>query len=85
MLVITLARRGRKKLPFYHLIVRDKRSKRDSGIDTIGYFDPLLPNDDPKRASIQEDKLNKWLGVGAKMSSTVNNLCKKVLKTSVTE
>ena len=42
MVVIRLSRGGSKKRPFYHLVVADKRSKRDGRyIESIGYFNPL--------------------------------------------
>jgi len=39
---IRLARFGRKKRPFYRIVVTDSRKRRDSGwIESIGYYNPL--------------------------------------------
>ena len=72
MVKIRLARFGRKKRPFYRIVVTDSRKRRDSGwIEIIGYYNPLT---DPKTIEINMDRLNYWLGVGAKMSDRVSKL-----------
>ena len=72
MVRIRLARFGRKKRPFYRIVVTDSRKRRDSGwIEIIGYYNPLT---DPKTIEIKMDRLNYWLGVGAKMSDRVSKL-----------
>jgi len=69
---IRLARFGRKKRPFYRIVVTDSRKRRDSGwIESIGYYNPLT---DPKTIEIDMERLNYWLGVGAKMSDRVSKL-----------
>jgi len=69
---IRLARFGRKKRPFYRIVVTDSRRRRDSGwIESIGYYNPLT---EPKTIEIDMDRLNYWLGVGAKMSERVSKL-----------
>ena len=74
MVKIRLARFGRKKRPFYRIVVTDSRKRRDSGwIESIGYYNPLT---DPKTIEIDMDRLNYWLGVGAKMSERVSKLKK---------
>jgi len=71
---IRLARFGRKKRPFYRIVATDSRKRRDSGwIEVIGYYNPLT---DPKTIEIKMDRLNYWLGVGAKMSERVEKLKK---------
>jgi small subunit ribosomal protein S16 len=71
---IRLARFGRKKRPFYRIVVTDSRKRRDSGwIESIGYYNPLT---DPKDIKIEMDRLNYWLGVGAQMSDRVAKLKK---------
>jgi len=71
---IRLARFGRKKKPFYRIVVTDSRKRRDSGwIESIGYYNPLT---NPKTVEIDMDRLNYWLGVGAKMSERVEKLKK---------
>jgi len=71
---IRLARFGRKKKPFYRIVVTDSRKRRDSGwIESIGYYNPLT---DPKTIEIDMERMNYWLGVGAKMSERVEKLKK---------
>jgi len=73
---IRLARFGRKKRPFYRIVVTDSRKRRDSGwIESIGYYNPLT---EPSTIKIDLDRLNYWLGVGAKMSERVAKLKKIV-------
>ena len=74
MVRIRLARFGRKKRPFYRIVVTDSRKRRDSGwIESIGYYNPLT---NPKEIKIDMDRLNYWLGVGAQMSDRVSKLKK---------
>jgi small subunit ribosomal protein S16 len=75
MTVIRLARFGRKKKPFYRIVVTDSRKKRDSGwIERLGYYDPISKE---KILKIDQDRLKYWLGIGAKMSEAVTKLVKK--------
>ena len=74
MVKVRLARFGRKKRPFYRIVVTDSRKRRDSGwIESIGYYNPLT---NPKTIEIDIDRLNYWLGVGAQMSDRVSKLKK---------
>ena len=75
MVVIRLARFGRKKRPFYRIVATDSRKRRDSGwIEVLGYYNPLT---DPATVKYDEERLNYWLGVGAKMSERVKKLTGK--------
>ena len=41
--VIRLTKMGRKKKPFYRIVVTDSRKKRDGGwIESLGYYNPLV-------------------------------------------
>ena len=41
--VVRLTRMGRKKAPFYRIVVTDSRKRRDSGwIESIGYYNPMV-------------------------------------------
>lgn len=72
---IRLTRMGRKKQPYYRIIVANNESKRDGKfLDIIGTYDPMQ---DPAAVSIDMEKLNEWLGKGAEPSVTVSNLIKK--------
>jgi len=71
---IRLARFGRKKRPFYRIVVTDSRKRRDSGwIESIGYYNPLT---NPKDIKIDLDRMNYWLSNGAQMSDRVSKLKK---------
>jgi len=73
---IRLARFGRKKRPFYRVVVTDSRKRRDSGwIESIGYYNPMT---EPTTVEIDLERLNYWLGVGAQMSERVAKLKKIV-------
>ena len=72
---IRLTRFGRKKKPFYRIIVADSESKRDGKfLDVIGTYDPLQ---DPAVININNDKLQEWMGRGALPTTTVKSLIKK--------
>jgi len=75
MTVIRLTRMGRKKKPFYRIVVTDSRKRRDGGwIESIGYYNPVTENKDVK---IDEERLNYWISVGAQMSPTVKRIAGK--------
>lgn len=70
---IRLSRAGAKKNPFYRIVVTSSRSPRDSNfIEKLGSYNPLLPNGDPKRVILNEERIKHWLGVGAKPSDRVH-------------
>ena len=72
---IRLARHGRKKAPFYRLVVADSRSPRDGRfIELIGTYNPMT---DPASVAINEERALYWLGVGAQPSDTARGLLKK--------
>ncbi|ACM92400.1 ribosomal protein S16 [Nautilia profundicola AmH] len=74
MVKVRLARFGRKKRPFYRIVVTDSRKRRDSGwIESIGYYNPMT---EPATVKMDLDRLNYWLGVGAQMSERVTKLKK---------
>jgi small subunit ribosomal protein S16 len=72
---IRLTRKGRKKQPFYRIIVADSQSPRDGKfLDIIGTYDPMK---DPVVVSLDTDKLAGWMKKGAKPSVTVQSLINK--------
>ena len=75
MTVIRLTRMGRKKRPFYRIVVTDSRKRRDGGwIESIGYYNPVSKE---KEIVIDEERLNYWLSVGAQMSPAVKRISKR--------
>jgi small subunit ribosomal protein S16 len=72
MLVIRLSRTGKSAQPSYRLIVSEK-SKDPWGkyLEILGYY---YPKKEAKIADLKEERLKYWLGKGAQLSETVNNL-----------
>jgi len=72
MLVIRLSRTGKSAQPSYRLIVSEK-SKDPWGkyLEILGYY---YPKKEAKIADLKEERLKYWLGKGAKLSETVNNI-----------
>jgi len=67
MLKIRLSRGGRKKLPFYRILVTNVTSPRDSKfLEKLGTYNPLLPKNDENRLVIKKERIEYWLGIGAK-------------------
>lgn len=67
-----LTRTGRKKLPYYRVVVADSRMPRDGRIiETIGFYDPKT---EPSVVDIDKEKADYWLSQGATPSNTVNKL-----------
>lgn len=66
---IRLARRGRKKLAKFDVVVADSRSPRDGKfIEKIGTYDPLTI---PATIKLDEDRAFDWLMKGAQPSDTI--------------
>lgn len=71
---IRMKRLGAKKRPFYRIVVADERSPRDGKfIEEIGYYNPIS---EPKEFKINSERVEYWLGVGAKPTTTVARLLK---------
>ena len=72
---IRLTRMGKKKTPFYRIVVADERTRRDGApIEEIGYYDPMT---NPANVKIDAEKATKWLNNGAQPTDTVRSLLKK--------
>jgi len=65
---IRLARRGRRKQPYYHIIVADARAPRDGKfIEQIGSYNPMTK---PATIELDRDKAYDWLMKGAQPTET---------------
>jgi small subunit ribosomal protein S16 len=72
MLKIRLSRGGRKKLPFYRILVTNHTSPRDSKfLEKVGTYNPLLADDKEGRVTINKERIEHWLSVGAKPTERV--------------
>lgn len=66
-----LARGGRKKMPFYHVVVTDSRNARDGRyIEKLGYFNPMAASGVTPMV-LNEERINYWHGVGAQTSDAL--------------
>ncbi len=75
MVKIRLQRQGKKKAPFYHIVVADSRSPRDGKIiEQIGTYNPMT---EPSTVVIDKEKLEKWMKNGARPTDTVKDLIAK--------
>jgi len=69
MVKIRLARRGRKKLALYDVVVADARAPRDGRfIEKIGTYNPIT---NPATIELNDEKAFTWLMNGAQPSDTV--------------
>ncbi len=65
---IRLQRHGRKKRPFYHIVVADTRAPRDGRfIEKIGTYNPTT---DPATIDLDINKATEWLLKGAEVTDT---------------
>jgi len=77
---IRLSRFGRKKAPFYRIVVADSEARRDGRfLEIVGTYDPLQ---NPAAVTINQDKLQAWIAKGAKPTDTVKSLIKKQAATA---
>jgi small subunit ribosomal protein S16 len=77
MVTIRLSRGGALKRPFYHIIVTDRRNRRDGAyIERLGYFNPIAAGDE-KRLEVDLDRVDYWIGHGAQTSERVASLIKR--------
>ena len=74
MLAISLMRMGAKKKPFYRVVVKEKRSKRDGKyLENVGTYDPMK---NPAEVDLKHDRVEYWISVGAQPTETVASLIK---------
>ena len=74
MVKIRLQREGKKKAPFYHIVVADSKSPRDGKIiEQIGTYDPMTK---PSTIVLDKEKYEQWIKNGAQQTDTVKALVK---------
>lgn len=72
MVKIRLAKRGRKKLALYDIVVANQRTPRDGRfIEKLGNYNP---NTSPAAIVLQEEKILQWLSNGAQPTDTVKSI-----------
>ena len=66
-LKIRLARGGAKKRPFYRIVVAEAAMPRDGRfVERLGTYNPMLPRDHDDRLVLKSERINYWLGQGAR-------------------
>ena len=69
---IRLARRGRKKLALYDVVVADARAPRDGRfIEKLGTYNPLT---NPATVEINDERAFHWIMKGAQPTDTVKSM-----------
>lgn len=75
---IRLTRMGRKKAPYYRVVVADQRFQREGRfLEILGYYHPLNQNEEEK-IRVNEEEALKWLLRGARPSETVRSIFSKM-------
>ena len=73
MLKIRLKRLGKKKKPFYRIIVIDSRYKRDGkALEQVGFYNPLT-----KESRLDLIRIQKRIKNGAQLTSIVKKILLK--------
>lgn len=72
MIVFRLSRTGKKKQPYFRLVVQDKKHDPWSpAIEVVGNINPRMEKQD---AVLNKERIAYWLSKGAQPSPTVHNL-----------
>ncbi len=71
MLAIRLSRIGKKKRPFYRVVVTEKTRPRNGRyVEVVGTYDPLKK---PAEIKLDAERIKHWLARGAQPSDTVRS------------
>lgn len=80
---IRLSRFGRKKQPFYRIVVQNSEARRDGKfLEIVGTYNPMT---EPNELNIHHEKLQSWLDKGAEPTTTVKSLIAKSVAQTVAE
>lgn len=76
MLSIRLTRTGKTHDPHYRIVVQERRSKLNGkSVEIVGHYHPAQKD---KTLVVDQDRVRRWLSLGAQPSDTVTNLLVKV-------
>ena len=82
---IRLQRGGAAHAPHYRVVVTDSRSPRDGRfVEKVGIYDPKN-KDAEMQLKLELERIDYWIGVGAKPSDTVASLIRKVRRSAPAE
>lgn len=77
---IRMKKLGRKHRPFFRICVMDQRKPRDGrAIEELGHYDPMV-RDKSQRVTLNMERVQHWISVGAQPSEKVAVLIKKLEK-----
>lgn len=72
MLCFKLARKGKKKQPFYRIVVVEKhKDPWGDFLEIVGNYNPMLT---PSVVNLKEDRIKHWLANGAQPTDSVHNI-----------
>ena len=75
MLMIRLSRVGKRKHPYYRIVVIEKERARDGrSLEVVGTYNPRTS---PATVELKRERIAHWLSKGAKASETVGKLLAK--------
>lgn len=75
MVSIRLSRIGKKKKPFYRVVVIERTRPRDGRfVEIVGTYDPLKK---PAELKLNAERIKHWLGKGAQPSDTVRSFLRR--------
>ncbi len=73
MLTIRFSRIGKRKHPFYRIIISEKhKDTQGRYLELLGHYNPFT-----KEAIFKKERIHHWVGVGADISDSVFNLLVK--------
>ena len=75
MLMIRLSRIGKKKKPYYRVVVIERTRPRDGRIkEAVGTYDPLKK---PAEIKLDAERIKHWIDLGAQPSDTVRSFLRQ--------
>ena len=75
---IRTTRKGNRHNPFYRIVVADERTPRDGRfIEIVGTYDPTK---DPAAVKLELERVDYWVGHGAKPTQTVSEIINRYRK-----
>ncbi|MEO0114657.1 MAG: 30S ribosomal protein S16 [candidate division WOR-3 bacterium] len=79
MVKIRLKRIGKRKQPYYRIVVTDSRRSRDGKyIESVGHYNPRNKN-----LIFNKERVEYWLSQGAQASNTAERLWKRYLNQNI--
>jgi len=81
MIVVRLARGGKKSKPFYRVVVADQRFPRDGRfIERLGYYNPVFNREGDQVIEIDLERFDHWVKQGAQPTPRVAQIIKRQRK-----